>query len=592
METNKIKLIICYHKPDILFKDEIITPIHLGRSLAIKKAKGKTDAQLQWLLDNMIGDDTGDNISNKNESYNELTGIYWAWKNYEKLGNPEFIGVMHYRRHFYYGETDKNVLEFCEIGENYFKEIGYDPNIFEHLLDGYDFAAHISKVDCIRKHYADNHKLQDLNIALKIMGELYPEYIHTASQYINQGEGCFCNMFIFPKFMFFDYCKWLFSILDEFEKKVDISEKRLFISERLTGIYIAKAIEEGKKVKKLPIVFIKEPIKIPIALPFNKSNMFLVAVNMISCLENADKYTSYDFYLLVCEALSSEIVEGFTAIAMLYKKCSIQFVNVPVILSESGIDVSNFCFPEHYPLVIQNILPKINKIFYFSDKILALKDLSEFYRTCSVDDFWINGIPLADKDSTKTEKKIANSIFVMNLARLRKHNVIDLYRNNAYGLLSNSVFNLYLFNEIGYIPEWFYTSQRLEKDYLLFDTKAKRAEKQFYALWKHILEYPEGQEPWINIQGVYSIFWWDIARLVPATIPFFNYNFDQAVNLLVIQQTEINQHKVNIDNNYQNRIPNKQKLSLVQRVYRYYKKNGFIATLQKIIQKTIYRKRG
>lgn len=31
----------------------------------------------------MLGDDTGDNISEKRDMYNELTVQYWAWKNVE-----------------------------------------------------------------------------------------------------------------------------------------------------------------------------------------------------------------------------------------------------------------------------------------------------------------------------------------------------------------------------------------------------------------------------------------------------------------------------------------------------------------------------
>src|SRR5574344_526861 len=47
-----------------------------------------------------LKDDSGDNISELNPFFCELTAIYWAWKNYSKLGSPKYIGLEHYRRRF------------------------------------------------------------------------------------------------------------------------------------------------------------------------------------------------------------------------------------------------------------------------------------------------------------------------------------------------------------------------------------------------------------------------------------------------------------------------------------------------------------
>ena len=77
-----IKIFVATHKKYQMPTDEIYVPIHVGK-------EDKDDI-------GFIGDNTGDNISSSNFRLCELTGLYWAWKNYSRLSNPDYIGFMHY----------------------------------------------------------------------------------------------------------------------------------------------------------------------------------------------------------------------------------------------------------------------------------------------------------------------------------------------------------------------------------------------------------------------------------------------------------------------------------------------------------------
>ena len=90
-----VKILVSYHDKHHLFKSDILTPIQTGCALAAER------------FEEMIQDDDGKNISAENPRYAELSAQYWAWKNYQKLGNPDYIGFMHYRRHFIFNEPKK-----------------------------------------------------------------------------------------------------------------------------------------------------------------------------------------------------------------------------------------------------------------------------------------------------------------------------------------------------------------------------------------------------------------------------------------------------------------------------------------------------
>lgn len=211
MTLQKIKILIACHKPDKIFHDNIYTPIHVGR--AISKYKDEMD----W----MIGDNTGENISKKNPYYCELTAQYWAWKN---LKNVEYIGLCHYRRYFETKITNENIDQILEK----FDAILPRPIIVRHT---------------IASRLINTASMEDIFIFMAVLKKLYPDYVDTASHYLNGNKIIAYNMFVTRKHLFDQYAQWQFSILNEMEKYVRLSGysrmQRLYgyIGEALLPIY-------------------------------------------------------------------------------------------------------------------------------------------------------------------------------------------------------------------------------------------------------------------------------------------------------------------------------------------------------------------
>ena len=173
-----IKILVCYHKKDFLFKNDILVPIHCGRAVAKQKHKDGqiSDDDYNWLNANMLGDDTGENISELNREVNEMTAIYWAWKNYDKLGNPDYIGLCHYRRLFNF--TGKR---FFRTKEQILSKSGQNEKIISKYLNKHDFITRVPVYydDVLLNHMAS---LQEI---IKFSETNYPEF-YESMQYMNR----------------------------------------------------------------------------------------------------------------------------------------------------------------------------------------------------------------------------------------------------------------------------------------------------------------------------------------------------------------------------------------------------------------------
>lgn len=231
------EIIVATHKKYRMPKDNIYIPLHVG-------AKGKEDLGYKR-------DDEGENISEKNPSYCELTGLYWAWKN----SDADYIGISHYRRHFSIsklGTKDKynSILKKDQLTS---------------LLSTYNVILPKKReyyIETLYSHYKHTHYGEHLDLTREIIKEFYPDYITTYDKVLNKTNGYMFNMFIMEKKMVNKYCEWLFRILFELENRYDNSEISAFqgrfygrVSEIIFNVWLEYQIEKGiiepEKIKEI-----------------------------------------------------------------------------------------------------------------------------------------------------------------------------------------------------------------------------------------------------------------------------------------------------------------------------------------------------
>ncbi|WP_202880049.1 DUF4422 domain-containing protein [Pseudobutyrivibrio xylanivorans] len=246
-----IKIFVATHKPCQLLEEACYVPIQVG-------AAGKDPITYEQLgIKNRTGaiirDDCGENISQKNPYYCELTGTYYIWKNV----TADVVGLCHYRRFF----ASK-------------KSLGDDKDAFSNVLTQQEIEALMSEYDVIipkrnkyfietlYSHYSHTMDGMHLDVAREVMARVFPEDLKYLDAIYSRTNGSMYNMCIMKKECFDDYAQWLFKLLEGVEQRVDVTglsafQARLFgrVSEILMNVWILKIQTEGKKVTEVTAAY-------------------------------------------------------------------------------------------------------------------------------------------------------------------------------------------------------------------------------------------------------------------------------------------------------------------------------------------------
>lgn len=236
-----IKLIVATHKRYRMPNDDIYLPLHVGK-------EGKESIGIE-------GDNTGENISEKNFYFNEMTAVYWAWKNC----NYDYIGLCHYRRFFSNCSFLKRIL--CR--DKY--KLLITKSEIEKLIGEENYILLPTK----RKYYIETIESHFRHLPYTINGDLdalrnvltndYPDYLEGFELVMKRTWAHMFNMFCMSKVKFDEYASWAFEVLFKVDQMISMKgrtpiQARMYVSEFLMDTWIET---NRYKYKEIPILFME-----------------------------------------------------------------------------------------------------------------------------------------------------------------------------------------------------------------------------------------------------------------------------------------------------------------------------------------------
>jgi hypothetical protein len=242
------------HKDYPMPKAEFIVPLQVN--------KQATKLQLGY-----ASDDTGENIAERNATFCELTALYWIWKQLPNI-QSSYIGLCHYRRYFieksapsltqkisalFHSKKKKETIDM-PLGNEALQlasSLKAQAQMLHYLQEGNvvlplkkDFRIRKDLVFTIKDQFVYTHLMEDWLTLEEAVKKTHPAYTQSL-QFFHQQTSLHCyNMFVGSKAFVQGYCEWLFPVLFEIERNIQLSaypyQRRVigFMGERLLNLYI------------------------------------------------------------------------------------------------------------------------------------------------------------------------------------------------------------------------------------------------------------------------------------------------------------------------------------------------------------------
>lgn len=551
----KIKIYVSVHKDFFVADNNYLVPIQVGAALSDKR------------IDGVLHDDEGDNISEKNKSFCELTAQYWAWKNDP---DEDYYGFFHYRRYLSFNpvqlEHYENIVYFDYCDENAVRDIMLNEKVMENLITEYDVIYPQENPvgdDTIYEHWLKHLNKSDIDLLMEIIMEKHPDFYKYAAEVINSKHAIHCNMFIMKKDIFNEYCEWLFDILFEHERRADYSNYSTekfrtagHLAERLCAIYSKYLTDKGAKICYLQRTLFRnnekdETIRIvnrdgfvPVVLSCSNQYVKYTSVLINSIMQNSSSENNYCINIMNTD-ITDENKQILKAQVAQMDNFSLNFISVKRRLNDyKNLFVDRYlAIQTYFRFFALDVFPVLDKILYLDCDTIANADIAKLFLE-NIDDFSLAAVRDADiislypkgddadkdvRDNMDINIQLENytdyfqaGVILFNLKKIRsRHTVrslLDIAMNRKWKFADQDVLNYAFKGNVKFLdPSWntlyecFNRMERIKnfapseiyQGYL----KAKKEPK--------IIHYAGIPKPWEKIDTDMGEYFWKYAKTAP-----------------------------------------------------------------------------
>lgn len=391
-----------YHAPAPLLDSRCVKPIHVGRALATAALPG------------MIGDDTGASISDLNQSYCELTALYWAWQNDH---DHSHIGLMHYRRVLDVAGTvtapqaevfvDRfDIPTWLEQTDRWCAQVDTDIVLpRRHVMDM-----------SVAQNYGMRSQSQDLTLTRQVIADHHADWLVDFDTEMAGNSLYLANIALMRRDILDRYCTWLFDILERVAAApVDRShyspyQSRFagFLAERLLGVFIRRLRREEPELAIAEVNIINTsgamvlpyiaddslngPAHVNVAFAADRAYLPHTAAMLQSLLDHADRSRQINLFFLYTD-ITPDDLNLLKEVIKVHPRAVLHNIPAGNPFGDSYRSQSRAPSNATYNrFLLFDLLPTLDRLLYIDTDMICMGDIVPIFDT-QMGDHQIAAVP-------------------------------------------------------------------------------------------------------------------------------------------------------------------------------------------------------